>query len=508
MPGLITKNFRFHNADQFFEAFGESAPTTTYVFIARVDAFPDEADPPTPLNSVKEVDYSVWNNMIALKRVQSTDVRFAVKRYNWANNVLYHEYQDTDTNLTANTYFVYDSDTRNVYKVLFNNNGANSTIKPTGTSTTELRTADGYIWKYMYTVDSADVDKFVTDTFIPVANNSTIQNAAVNGACQIVDVVSGGSGYRANTGTFSSVTNTTVLVLGSGASVVDGHYTNSTIFIESGDGSGQLRDIIAYRGASRTVTVNTAFSPSPSGSSTYTIGPKIRIRGDGNQQALAFANTVAGGVIRNIEVINTGNNYSFANVTITANGGSGATANVYISPIGGHGFYPQRELGGHNVILNARLAGNVSSTFVTNNDFRIVGLVNNPILRSTGAVASDLQIDQSTKLTVTDVSGDFRADEIVISNRNVKGRVIEFANTNAARTAGLLRLSHVAPNANGSRFTTGSITGNTSSVTATVANVAEPTLVQYKGEVVYLETRVKVTRAPDQTEDIKIVFKF
>ncbi len=509
MPGVVTKRFRFHNADQFREAFGEASPTRMYAFFGRINPFPNDNSPPTPIDSVKETDFEAWRNMIHMKRIAASDVTFGVPRYNWVSGTVYHEYQSTDANLFANTFYALEENTFNVYKCLFNNNGGTSTVRPSGTTTTNIKTSDGYIWKYMYTIDSADVTKFVTSTHIPVSNNSTVQSAAVNGAIEVIDVINGGSSYRANTGNFSAVSNSTVMNLAGGASSTDGFYTNSTIYISSGTGVGQLRDIIAFTGSTRTVKVNTAFSPTPTTGSSYIIGPKITIRGDGNQAALAYANTVAGGVIKNIEVTATGNNYSFANVAITANGGSGGAALAYVSPENGHGSHPQRELGGFNVILSSQLSGNVSNTFVTNNDFRIIGIVNNPIERASNTVATTAQYDQTTKLVLSSVSGDFTSDEIVVSNRNVTSRVVRFANSNASGTTGTLTLSNLIVNANGNSFVAAdTLTGNSSSVTATITSVADTPIIPFTGEIIYRENRSPVSRAETQTEDIKLVVKF
>ena len=363
----------------------------------------------------------------------------------------------------------------------------------------------------MYTVSSADVTKFVTTNYIPVTNSTSVQAAAVNGAIDIVDMSANGTGYRSNTGTFATVTDGSTFTIQSTASATDDFYNGGTIYIQAGKGAGQLREITDYTGSTRTPTINVAFNPVPNTSSTYFIGPNVTVLGDGNQEFLAYANNVAGGQIRTIDVIEAGNNYSYANVVITGAGGagSGAVANAYIAPYGGHGSHPARELGATQVILSTQLSGNVSNTFVTNNDFRILGLVSNPILRSSGTVATGTQYDQSYILTLTSVSGDFQADEIVVSNRNGTGRVIRFANSNAARTAGDLLLQSVRPNPNGNFFlATETITGNVTSVTATIASVTEQALVPYTGEILYRENRTPVTRSADQTEDVKLVIKF
>ena len=94
-----------------------------------------------------------------------------------------HNYTSSNTassgasTLWASTFYVVTSD-YNVYKVISNNNGANSTVMPTGTSTNILTTADGYKWKFMYSISASDVIKFVTSDFIPV---KTIGAKAIDG---------------------------------------------------------------------------------------------------------------------------------------------------------------------------------------------------------------------------------------------------------------------------------------------------------------------------------------
>ena len=510
MAGVVTTRFRYNIVDQFIEQFGETDNTNMYLFISRIEGFPDDLNPPTPVDTIQDNDYEAWRNMIALKKITSSDAKEAIVRHNWTSGTVYHEYQTNDSNLYANTFYAMTTDF-NVYKVLFNNNGAQSTVQPTGTSTDIVKTSDGYMWKYMYTIDSADVTKFVTTTFIPVQNSTTVAAAAVNGAIDVVDMSANGTGYRSNTGTFATVTDGSTFTLQATASATDDFYNNGTIYIQTGKGAGQLREITDYTGSTRTPTINVAFNPVPNTSSTYWVGPKIEVLGDGNQEFLAYANNVAGGQIRTIEVIESGNNYSYANVVITGAGGagSGAVANAYIAPYGGHGKHPARELGATSVVLSTQLSGNVSNTFVTNNDFRILGIVRDPILRSSGTVATGQQYDQSYKLTLTSVSGDFQADEFIVSNRNATGRVIRFANTNAARTAGTLLLQSVRPNPNGNFFlATETITGNVTSVTATIASVEEQPLTPFTGEILYRENRNPVVRSADQTEDIKLVIKF
>ena len=52
------------------------------------------------------------------------------------------------------------------------------------------------------------------------------------------------------------------------------------------------------------------------------------------------------------------------------------------------------------------------------------------------------------------------------------------------------------------------VTGATSSATGTMSAVNTPELDYHSGDVMYIENRVPITRASDQTENIKLVVEF
>ena len=521
MPGIVTRRFRIHNSQQFHEAFSEASPTQMYLFIGRVDAFPDDNNPPTPPDSIQETEFNQWRNMLAAKRVQSSDISFSLSRYDWSTGKVYRQFDPTsntlfDTPASSNTMYVITEDF-NVYKCLFNNKGGASTVKPTGTSTSVLSTADGYKWKFMYSISAADALKFVTSNFIPVqtltANDGSaqfsVQSAAANGNIEIINVTGGGSNYKSHSGTVAAPASSAV-TLAVGANTSDDVYNGSALHIVSGLGSGQVREIVNYVGSSRVATVNNSFTTTPNTTSTYAVGPLITVTGDGTG-ALAVANTTGtneAGAVNIVTMINTGSNYSNASATVTANVGSGATLQPFIAPPGGHGSDAVSELGGHNVMLNVQLSGSESDTFPTVNDFRMVGLLKDPILDANGALATGTSFDQTTRLTLTSVSGAGRytPDETITDGTTgATGKFVSFSNTNAANTAGVLRLvgkSGVPYQA------AATITGGGSGITATVASITNPDLRNNFGDVLYVENRAPVSRAADQIEDIKLVVKF
>ena len=250
MGSLVTSKFRVHNAQQFAEAFSETSNTVMYLFVGKNTIFPDDNNPPTPVNSTANVEYTPWRDMYAAKRITTSDVSHAVSRYDWTSGTVYDQYDDQDTNLMDDDFFVM-TDTYNVYKCLFNASETASTTKPTGVSTSPFTTADGYIWKFMYTVTTAQALKFLTNDYIPVQTLTSddgtdqwdVQTAAIDGGIHVIKVTAGGSGYATapvvtitgdgtgatanSTITANVVTSVTVTAVGTG-------YTRATVTFASG----------------------------------------------------------------------------------------------------------------------------------------------------------------------------------------------------------------------------------------------------------------------------------
>ena len=513
MTAHVTKRFAYYIADQIFESVSEASPSRLYMFVGRPGPYANDSVVTAPVSDTQNDDYNIYKQMLAAKKLATTDITYALKRYNWSNNVLYAAYDNEDTNLYANTFYVYTTD-RNVYKCLFNNKNANSTVQPTGTSTGITETADGYQWKYMYTVSGADNGKFVTDQYIPVkvltANDGSAQfstqQASVNGAINIVKVTAGGRGYFTTNGQFASVSNGASFSLANTASANDSIYVGSTIYITSGKGAGLIREITRYAGVSRTVTVNNAFTTAPNTSSGYIVSPKVTVSGDGSG-LLAYSNVVASnGAVNYINIISSGVNYSNATVTITANSshGNSATARAIISPRNGHGKNAREELGGSFVMLTSEFSGTESGTLPLENNIRTFGLLKDPILAN-GSVANTINFDMTTRMTLTGATGDFNADELITGGTSgATGNVVSFANSNAANTAGTLRVINIT-----GRFQNNEqITGSTSGKKATIKPSANSDLLFYNGDVLYIENRSPITRANEQIENFKIIMGF
>ena len=256
MPSIVTSKFRVHNAEQFVEAFSEASNTIMYMFVGRNSAFPNDNSPPTPVNSTANVEYTPWRDMFGAKRVTSSDVTHAIPRYDWTANTTYIFYDDQDTNLIESDNFYVVTDDYNVYKCLWNAGSAASTTKPTGVSTSPFTTADGYIWKYMYTVTTAKAIKFLTTSYLPVQTLASdggedqwdVQAAAIDGGIHVVKVTAGGSGY-------GSAPAVTITGDGTGATanstIAGGIVTAVTI---TNPGTGYTRASVAFASGAATAT--------------------------------------------------------------------------------------------------------------------------------------------------------------------------------------------------------------------------------------------------------------
>mgnify|MGYP003109222001 FL=1 len=513
MPNLISKKFNVHIAQQFKEAFDESNPDNMYLFYSRIDPWADDSDP-TTLTDTLFTDRDTWRGMFAFKKVSNNNITLAVNKHSWAANTTYVEYSDRNADLADSNFFVITSNNE-VYKCLFNANNAKSTVLPTGRSTSIIETSDGYKWKFMYDISQADMNRFGGLNHIPVktliSNDGSaqfqVQQAAANGSVPIYEVTAGGSGYLHDRGTLAGVTNTTAISIASSGSGTDNVYNGSAIYISSGAGAGQQRVITAYNATSKLVTVNNAFTVSPNTSSTYHIGPRINIVGDGNG-AEAYANVISGAVTK-ITAIDEGSSYSRAKVVISANPsfGANATAITYLPDVGGHGSDPVNELFGKNVTLNIQVVGAEGGFFPANNEFRSFGLIKDPEELSTGNIATDSRYNQATRLTLSSVSGSgaFVEDEFVSGGTSgTKARVIYFANTNAAQTKGVLHLTYTE----GYFANAETITANTSSITGTVTAIARPELVPFSGRILFTSTQEPLQRVDAQTENFTITVRF
>lgn len=433
----------------FSEKIGESikreiANGVYYFAIGRSSPWPDENNPTTAYDTTDAItDFS--RHLVAGKRLKSEDVTNLIPRYFWGSGNTYAQYDDTDVDLYDKQFYVINS-SEAVYKCLFNNSNTASTSEPTLIQNNIFQTADGYIWKYMYSISSSNNTKFSTGSYIPVEPNTTISTAAVNGAIDVIFLTNPGVGYTGYiTGSIAQVVSNTVFKLTSTSALsVDNFYYNSSAFyIFNGTGEGQLTNISNYvvNGSGYYVYTEDAInSPALDATSEFRIAPQIRITGDGSgAKAVCTVNTSTDALM-GIDVISAGSNYSFANVEIIANPsyGSNATARAVLPPYGGHGYDAHAELGskllGFSVFFNNNESGSISTEVTV----RQGGIISSPQKYSKPAYAN-IAFNALTDVSNTD-------DTIAFTNANTYfnygDRVIYRTDTGNNAVGGLANGTH------------------------------------------------------------------
>jgi len=183
--------------------------TSFYCFLAHADNWVDDTNPDQPTETEAYLK-SVYKNIFVAKQITTNDISPVIQRNDWTANTVYDYYSDTadmfatDVNgVLVKTFYVrnrYDQ----VFKCLWNNNGGVSSYEPMfqpGTYGTNniYQNADGYKWKYIYTIDAGRKTKFMDSSWmpVPVINTTFDPNATTAGAgdIEVINVVNGGHGY-------------------------------------------------------------------------------------------------------------------------------------------------------------------------------------------------------------------------------------------------------------------------------------------------------------------------
>ena len=386
------------------------------------------------------------------------------------------------TNLYDSTFYFMTSDYK-VYKVLDNNGGTNySGAEPSSTSTAP-HAIGGYVLQYMYTLTSSEVSNFLTTDYIPVSTDSTVASAATDGAIDSV-IVTAGSGYT--NGTYYAP------VHGDGAS--------------AGTASGAIIRI--------TIASNAIVSYG------LTAGTDTTIHAAGSGYTHGTVSLASNAI------------YSDATLSTATNvgGGSGGAVSVVIGPKGGHGKDAVKELGGHYVMLHTTLTQAEGDDFLTGNDFRQVSLIQDPYNYGTTTVSTASTLRSVKAMKLSSGAGSFQADEkISQATSGAVGKVVEYDSTNRIIYYQQERFVDYGTPSDGNKDAfsgTYTITGATSSATGapdagadsavdtgdstvTFTNgFANEEIEHDSGDILYTESRRPISRASDQTEDIKLIIEF
>jgi len=228
-----------------------------------------------------------------------------------------------------------------------------------------------------------------------------------------------------------------------------------------------------------------------------------------------------------------------AMVTGTANNYSTATVHAHIPPVGGHGFDAVEELGGHNVMINARFEGTESDEFTVGNEFRKIGILKNP--RTYSSDQTRLWMNPSA---YTELFRGYKTDQCYRINLtsaslgSLNGNTLNFEPDMDvgiyANSTGLLvatarivdhdvfskRIRVIKPRKDfGTLLASGDFkikslgyhsadAQNVEAFTVTTNTANTPGMLPGSGKILYVENRSMVSRSQNQTEDLKISIQF
>jgi hypothetical protein len=509
MAAIVTTNMNIYAASLFMNSFN-SESEYIYLFIGNTLPWNNENSPPTPVDCESN-EAAAFIDMMSLKRITGSSVSLIIPNNTWTVGTVYSEYSslvDLFDPTDALPFYVISSQL-NVYKCLNNNGGAYSTIQPTGTSTSVITVADGYQWKFMYTVSSTDVLNFVTNEWVPVktlaandgSNQWLVQQAAVSGTIDRIDIVTAGVSY-------TSVP--TVVITGNGS----GATATATI------GGGNVTGVTVTATGTNYTWATISFTGGGSGANGATANAIISpFKGHGADPV-----TELGGFYVMIDCKLIGNESGYFTVS-----NDYRQVGLISNPILNNGLNttPATALD-YSQALSLTFSSVSGTTF--NNDETVTGL-------TSGAIGVVEDWDGTSILRLVQSLGTFTPGETV-QGADATGVLSTITGTAQSGSTSAIVLANSASSVNSTyngqtiNITSGTGVGQvrmiasyiglsrTAGVTPVfstapdntshyvVANIVAPAIVAYEGQILYLENRRAIARSAEQTEDIKIIITF
>lgn len=452
MAGVITRELQRELAKHLFNDIDDSANTRYYIGVGMSEQWNDSDIATTPVSTDRE-ERNFRARMQSIKLV--TDYSFVVPRTNWVVGRVYTPYNDAAATSVTDYYVI--TDENQVYiclKQAKNSLGVAqvSTVKPTGVSSSPVFASDGYVWKFLYTINTTQANKFLSSAWMPV---KYVDSAGVG------DIASDIEQYG----------------------------------IQNAAIAGQIN----------TITLT-------NGGTGYTSAPTVVIVGDGDSaQARA---TVSGGQIVKVEIIDSdnvfygGNGYTKASVSFTGGGGTGAAARPSLSPKLGFGKDPRDDLRTRAIMLDIQPSGNETGEWLIDNDFRQIGLLKNPYLFDSAERYTGTTLNM---LYALKLQGGGAATSSFTVGATLSG-LTSGANAVIDKLDSDLIYYHQNETTGFGQWVAGEgveddAAGTGTLVTDAAAYILEPVADPFTGELLYIENRAAVVRGSSQTEDIKIVLQ-
>lgn len=349
----------------------------------------------------------------------------------------------------------------------------------------------GYVSSPTFTVTDLDgygVTGYCNSTYTSALVEPVIN--AITGEIQLVTLTNAGEGYTQATATVRSFNNT-----GSGAIIT----VNTTI--NDLDSKQSTQELLASNGAINVIKMINK------GEGYVTAS--VTIVGDGS--GCIATPVIVNGRIEKILIANTdgGSKYTYASVVITGTGVN-ASARAIISPLGGHGKNAINELFGRTVLFYGRVQEDVIKTIPITNGYRQVTLIKKPKVHSNLLSFNGFSGTSCYKITTnTDISGNFVIGGFVFvsyNNKRYKFRVV-------GKYSKSLLLSAIdnsfEPVFGATVLAVNDATSYTSSIIESliITAVELPDINRFSGDIIYVDNRQSFQASANQIITVSSRFK-
>ncbi len=509
--------------------FTDTVTTLFYNHVVNNDVFLVGSD----YNLSNTSSNSNWSNQDVLERaifglkVKDTDISYMINNTIWEPGVVFQMYDDQAELIGTNFYVVVEPEEPTgdyyVFKCIFNNNGGLSANKPLydeniNDTGGESNLADGYIWKYLFTVPYSTVAKFKTQGYFPILEGPETANIAAEGIHTIlVENTTTNFGYEKVDGVLDAIPDDngrTALIIADSSSFNEAAniYTGMVLYVTkqendeiigskqyviSGSGKQGLVFYVDIEGYSSTDFDNVGAERFDS----FSILPRVIIEGNGEdaEGIVVFEDTNTR--INSISMIARGDGYSAATAYIVdpaylnVNAGDvRVELRPIVSPKNGHGSNIVRELRSKAVCVSGIITSNATDIPAANY-YSKIALVSNPEFSANTVPDS---FDNRVQLSLSASTG--AEVGLAISQSNGVSGIIHEIDGND-----IYVVNYVG--ANDAVFTT-SLPLSLGSVDINISTVTESEYEQRSGDVFYFTDFQPVERTSEKREVIKILVDF
>lgn len=532
-----------------------------YVFVSSVSTDTNDVD---VVNSVQSKN-EFLDKVLFGKKILNTDCKFMVKYYPWQAGQIFTQYDDR-VDLASEKFYavvgpnINDTGDYRVYKCLYNNEGAGVETAPNFNATTVdqvYRTADGYIWKYMYKLTQAEFEAYNAVGYIPVVDNLTVApfdfdaNTAPNTAPlptttgstidQIfVENASSNSGYPRATGTLQARPGNdgTIVVQGSlqyPLNEITNYYSGMSVTITDSQGRTRLYTCSTYTydtdSGTATIQLSSGDDPLTDGvnnGAAFEIVPRIDIVGNGSG-AKAIPVVDDDSRISSVLVLEKGSGYHTVQASVVDPSFDfnpddpnsidlRATIRPIMSPKGGHNTDRIEELACRHILLYGYITENDNNQIGATNTYSHLGVVKAPEWQEANTALHNPDVFDNRIAIITDDYASVTVDSVLIqtdSNNNTTFSAKVHQIDPSANTIYLYNYNTIytstANNDVALDYSSNLITDSNVQIrinTPVANNVIESPYTQRSGLVYFMEDFAPLERTQNSREEYKLLLEF